>query len=129
MLHKIRPNIYIGDANAGDATELMSKGITTVVLVADEMVPMLAKDSKLKIFKLGLLDGPNYGFVKDLACHIVKYAAQNGETVLVQGKTGLKRPVFVAARTICEIENKPIYEIFQDIKKIEKTVDLSKVYF
>ena len=129
MLIKLRQNIFIGDENAGDPKELSSKGITAVVLVADEMLPMLAKSSGLKIFKIGMLEGPNYSYVKDLACHVPKYLVQNGEKVLIQGKTGLRRATFIAARAVCELENKSIYEIFQEIKKMEPKLDLAKVYF
>lgn len=129
MLLKLRENIFIGDENAGNLKELASKGITAVVVVADELLPMLPKASGLKIFKIGMLEGPNYGYVKDLACHVPKYLTQNGEKVLIQSKTGLKRGAFIAARTVCELENKSIYEVFQEIKEMEPKLDLGKVYF
>jgi hypothetical protein len=129
MIIKVRPNLFIGDETESDLRKLLERKITAIVVVADEMVAPLPKGTNLKIFKIGLLDGPNYTWVKDLACHAVKYLMQNGENVLVQGKTGLKRGVFVAARAVCELENKSIYEIFKEIQKLEKRVDLSKTYF
>ena len=129
MLTKVRENIYIGDDKAyKNMDDLVKEGITALVIVADEMsAPSGA--NKIKVFKVGLVDGPNYGFVKDLSCHIPKYLTENGEIVLIQGLTGLKRTVFVAARTICELENRSIHEIFNEIKELEPEVNLSKVYF
>lgn len=127
MLQKIRENIYMGDKDAYKTMdELKKAGITTLVIVADEMVAPAGEG--IKVFKVGLLSGPNYGHVKDLACHIPKYMTQNGETVLVQSVTGLTRGAFVTARAICELENKSIYEVFQEIKELVPALDMSKVY-
>jgi hypothetical protein len=130
MITKLRDNVYLGDKDAfKNIEELEKKGITCVIVVADEMEPAVLDGLKVKVFKLGLLDGPNFGYVKDLACHIPKYMIQNGEVVLVQGVTGLRRGAFIAARAICEIENRSIYEIFQEIKELIPELNLSKVYF
>ena len=129
MLVKLRDNIFLGDENAFKVMkELKAKEITALVVVADEMPAPAGAEFGVKVFKIGLVNGPNYGHIKDLACHIPKYLAQNGDIVLVQGKTGLTRGAFVAARAICELENKSIYEVFQEIKEVVPKLNLSKVY-
>jgi hypothetical protein len=129
MLVKLRDNIWLGDKDAFvDIADLKKEGITTLVVVSDELNAPAGAEAGIKVFKVGLVSGPNYGHVKDLACHIPKYMSQNGEIVLVQGVTGLVRGAFVAARAICEIENKSIFEIFQEIKELVPNLNLSKVY-
>lgn len=129
MLVKIRENIWLGDKAAFKSlTDLKKAGITALVIVADEMVASAGNESGIKIFKVGLVTGPNYGHVKDLACHIPKYLSENGEIVLVQSVTGLTRGAYVTARAVCELENKSIYEVFQEIKELIPKLDLSKVY-
>src|SRR3990167_10304550 len=129
MLVKIRENIWLGDKMAYESlADLKKVGITTLVIVADEMEAPAGSDVGIKVFKVGLLSGPNYGHVKDLACHVPKYMTENGEIVLVQSVTGLTRGAFVAARAVCELENKSIYEVFQEIKELVPELDLSKVY-
>jgi len=129
MLVKLRDNIFLGDEKAFIAVkELKSKEITALVVVADDMPAPAGAEFGVKVFKIGLINGPNYGHIKDLACHIPKYLTQNGDIVLIQSKTGLTRGAFVAARTICELENKSVYEIFQEIKEVVPELNLSKVY-
>lgn len=129
MLVKLRPSIYLGDKDAFKTfDELKKEGITCLVVVADELNAPAGSQAGIKVFKVGLLSGPNYGHVKDLACHIPKYMTQNGENVLIQSSTGLIRGAFIAARAICELENKSIYEVFQEIKELIPDLNLNKVY-
>lgn len=129
MRVKLRENIWLGDEAAfKDLDELTKEGITALLVVADEMPAPEGAGKGIKVFKVGLVNGPNYGHVKDLSCHIPKYMTQNGEIVLIQSKTGLTRGAFVAARAICELENKSIYEVFQEIKELVPDLNLSKVY-
>lgn len=129
MRVQLRPNIYLGDKDAGTSDEFKADGITTVVIIASEMVAPADSENGVHYIKVGLMNGPNYSWVKDIACHIPKYLTQNGEVVLVQGVTGMHRAAFVAARAICELENKSIYEVFLEIKEKLPDLDLSKVYF
>lgn len=129
MFIQLRETIYLGDEAATKDMEALKKaGITSIVVVADELPTPSRLDEGIKTFKVGLVQGANYGHIKDLACHIPKYLSQNGETVLIQGKTGLIRGAFVAARTVCEMENKSIYEVFQEIKDLVPELSLTKVY-
>lgn len=130
MKIQLRPNLYLGDKDAFKVlAELKADGISSVIVVSNDLIPVAEDESGVRVHRLGLLDGPNYGWVKDLACHIPKYLMQNGEVVLIQSMTGMKRGAFVAARTICEMENKSIYDIFLEIKEKLPELDLSKVYF
>ena len=130
MKVQLRPNIYLGDKDAFKSLEeVKADGITSVIVVSNDLQPAAEDDSGVRVHRLGLLDGPNYTWVKDLACHIPKYLIQNGEVVLIQSVTGMKRGAFIAGRTICELENKSIYEIFLEIKEKIPELDLSKVYF
>lgn len=131
MKIQLRPNLYLGDKDAFKSlAEIKADGINSVIIVANDL-PMAIKEdeSGVHIYKLGMVDGPNYGWVKDLACHIPKYLMQNGEVVLIQSVTGLKRGAYIAARALCEMENKSIYDIFLEIKEKVPELDLSKVYF
>ena len=129
MLVKLRENIWLGDKDAfANIVDLKKDGITALVVVADEMNAPSGAEAGIKVFKVGLISGPNYGHIKDLACHIPKYLTQSGDIVLVQSVTGLTRGAFVASRAICELENKSIYEVFQEVKEIVPELNLSKVY-
>lgn len=129
MFVQIRENMYLGDENAfKNVKELSKLGITALVVVAEEVVVPDGTDSGVKTFKIGLVSGPNFGYVKDLACHIPKYLSQSGEVVLIQSKNGLTRGAYTIARTICELEDKSIYEIFSEIKDKVPELELSKVY-
>ncbi len=130
MIVKLRDNLYLGDKDAFTSlAQLKEMGIQAVVVVANDLPAATEDETGVRVHKLGLLDGPNYGHVKDLACHIPKYLLQNGETVLIQSVTGKRRGAFVCGRTICELEGKSIYEVFVEIQKLIPDLDLSKVYF
>ncbi len=139
MIKEIRPNLFLGgvtdsnlDHDAAEAawrTELPKLGITTVVIVADNL-PAMADDLGIKFIKIGLRsDKVNSPAVKDLACHIPKYLMQNGEKVLIVSTTGLERGAYVVCRVICETEMKSIYEVMQELKKLIPEYDISKSYF
>ena len=74
-------------------------------------------------------DRMNPPHVKDLVAHSVKYSIQNGETVLVQSVTGLERGAYVACRVLCELEQKTIYEVMQELKGLLPEYDINKSYF
>ena len=119
MLLKLRDNVFLGDKDAFSVpADLKAYGITAVIVVANEMKLIPENEAEgIKIFRLGL-DAKRFNPAhhKDLACHTAKYMVQNGENVLIQSVTGLRRGAYVVSRMICEIENKSIYEIFQEIK-------------
>lgn len=130
MITQLRPNLYLGDKDAFKTlAELKAYGINSVVVVANDLVPAVEDESGVHVYKMGLVAGPNYTWMKDLACHIPKYLIQNGEVVLIQSVTGMHRGAFIAGRAICEAENKSIYEVFLEIKEKLPDLDLSKVYF
>ena len=130
MKIQLRPNLYIGDKDAFKSlAEIKADGINSVVIVANDL-PMATEDETgVRVYKMALVPGPNYGWVKDLACHVPKYLMQNGEVVLIQSVTGMQRGAYIAARAICEMENKSIYDVFLEIQKLIPKLDLSKVYF
>lgn len=138
MIKEIRPNLFLGnidsfqpnkDLSDWDDGNLTKLGITTVVVVANDLyVPI--DSEKVKTIKVGLRsDRVNSPAVKDLACHIPKYLMQNGEKVLVVSKTGLERAAYVVCRVICETELKSIYEVMQELKKLIPEYDINKSYF
>lgn len=132
MIRKIRDNLYLGDNQAYKTVEeLKELGITSVVIVADELViPFNNINQDPRIVKIGLrADRMNPPHIKDLACHIPKYMMQCGETVLIQSVTGLQRGAFIVCRALCEFENKTLYEIMQELKRIEPAYDMGKSYF
>ena len=131
MIVKLRDNIFLGDKDAYSIeADLKVNGITAVVVVANEMkvVPENVAEN-IKIFKIGL-HGKKYNAThhKDLACHVAKYMVQNGETVMIQSVTGLRRGAYVTCRMICELENKSIYEIFQELKEKVPSFDMGLAY-
>lgn len=132
MIRKIRDNLYLGDEQAYKTVEeLKELGITSVVVVADELPIIFSNPNQdPRIVKIGLrADRMNPPHIKDLACHIPKYMMQNGETVLIQSTTGLQRGAYIVCRTLCEFENKTLYEIMQELKRIEPSYDMGKSYF
>lgn len=130
MKLQLRENLFLGDADAYKTlAELKVDKITSVVIVANDLPAVNEDESGVRVYKIGLLSGPNYTWVKDLSCHIPKYLMQNGEIVLIQSVTGKCRGAFVAARVICEMENTSIYERFLELQKLIPDLDLSKVYF
>lgn len=128
MILKLRDNIYIGDKDAHK--ELKPEQVTSIIVVDDELEIKLPKAFKgIKVFKFPLsLKGINTSYVKDLATHTPKYLAQYGELVLIQSTTGLKRAAYIASRMICEVENKSIYEVMQEIKELEPKFDVGGAY-
>lgn len=132
MIKKLRDNIYIGDKDAYKSLEELTElGVTSVVIVADELkVKDNAANQEPRVFKMGLRgDRINPPHIKDLICHTAKYMAQNGDVVLIQSVTGLQRAAFVACRVICELEARTIYEIMQEVKQEVPEFDIGKSYF
>lgn len=132
MIRKLRDNLYLGDKDAYKTLdELKDLGITSVVVVADDFVVNFNETNQNpRIVKIGLRsDRMNPPHIKDLACHIPKYMMQNGEIVLIQSMTGLQRGGYIACRTLCEFENKTLYEIMMELKRIEPAFDMGKSYF
>ena len=128
MLYEIRPNLFISDMEI-DETELVEHGVTTVLVVANDVL-CPADSEKVKFLKIGLRsDRVNSPAIKDLACHIPKYLTQNGEKVAVLSKTGLERGAYVVCRVICELEAKTIYEVMQELKEKIPAYDITKSYF
>lgn len=130
MKIQIRPNLYLGDKDAfASFAEIKADGITSVVIVSSDLPVPTEDQTGIRVHKMSMIQGPNYGWVKDLACHVPKYLMQNGEVVLIQSVTGMQRGAYIAARCICEMENKSIYDVFLEIQKLIPKLDLSKVYF
>lgn len=128
MITEIRPNLYLGGAEV-DSDLLRNYGITSVIIVADNLAALPDHDG-VKYIKIGLRkDRMNSPAVKDLACHIPKYLTQNGEKVLVVSETGLERAAYVVCRVICETEAKNIYEVMQELKEKIPEYDITKSYF
>lgn len=108
--------------------ELNDLGITTIVCVADNIVPLQPSD--LRIWSVGIRsDRMNPPHIKDLSCHTVKYMLQNGETVLVLSETGLQCGAYIVCRAICELEARSIYEVMQELKQLIPEYDFNKGYF
>lgn len=131
MIKRVRENIYWGDKNAFKTlSTLEKKRITSVVVVADDMVPADGSNSKIDVVKVGVsLTKLNKPHIKDLACHCPKYMAMQGETVLVQSVTGMRRAAYVIARMLCEMEQKTIYETLNELKEIAPELEIGLANF
>jgi len=127
MLLKLRENIYIGDK---DSLKEIEKGtITSILNVADDLDIKAKEVAEYKYIKIGLsLSKVNPSYIKDLAAHSGKYQMQFGEVMLVIGVTGLRRAAFIACRIVCEIEDKGIYEILQEVKKEKPEFKMGEAY-
>lgn len=126
MLTKLRDNIFIGD-NQTTPDQLKELGVTIVLLTDGEASFMIVPD--FTYFEVDLrLDRVNKPHVKDIACHIPKYMTQNGETVAILDKTGLKQAAYVACRAVCELESKSIYEVFVELQKLVPEFDINGAY-
>jgi len=126
MLVKIRDNIFLGDEKV-TPNQLKKAGITVILVVGDASIKIQKTDAIMFAVELHK-DKVNKPHVKDIACHIPKYMAQNGEIVAILSKTGMVRAAFVVARTICEIENKSIYDVFIELREVVKGFDIGKAY-
>lgn len=127
MLTKIRENLFIGDAKV-TAKDLKRHGVTVVEIVSEGLLPIEVHD-EIILFQVGLPTNKiNKPYVKDIACHIPKYMIQNREIVAVVSKTGLVKAAYVAARAVCEMENKSIYEVFTELKELMPKFDIGKAY-
>ena len=133
MIVKIREGIFLCDKDV-TLEEIKKNAITVVEFVAPAPVAWLDQVDKMEIEYFSVfLNHPKEGkinkpHIKDIACHIPKYMSQNGEIVAIIGETGLVRGAYVVARAICEIENRPIYEVFMEMQKLIKGFDIGKAY-
>lgn len=126
MLTKIRENIYIADGKT-TAADFSASGVTVVHIVdgnvsLPEAVDLIYFRSNLS---LGQINKPH---IKDIACHIPKYMTQNGEVVAIVDETGKKQAAYVAARAICELEQKSIYEVLLEMQKLLPDFDINGAY-
>jgi hypothetical protein len=129
MLSKIRDNICLGDKEATEA-ELREAGVTVIEFVSKPTVAQLkiADKAGAEVFFVGLhTDKINRPHIKDIACHIPKYMTQSGEVIAIIGETGLMAAAYVVARAICELENKTVYEVFEEMKDLPG-FEISKAY-
>ena len=125
MTIKLRPNLWL--AQVGDNIDLGS--ITTIITTSEKRSNNTVEGVKDKrVIKFPLKNAPgNPNWLKDLACHTVKYAMDNGERVLIVLDDDTS--FFVACRAVCELEEKNIFEIFNEIKQIMPGVDYSPIYY
>ena len=127
MLTKLRENIYVSDRET-TIDQLKEAGVTAILVTDYQMVAFPITPDFIN-FEVDLrLDRVNKPHVKDIACHIPKYMAQNGETIAIIDATGLKQAVYVAARAICELENRSIYEVFVELKELLPGFDINGAY-
>jgi hypothetical protein len=127
MTLKLRENIYIGDKDS--LGEIEQGAITSILNVADDLDYSQKDVEKYKYIKIGLsLTKANPSFIKDLASHCGKYQVQYGEVLLVVGMTGLRRAAFIACRIVCELEDKGIYEVLQEVKKMKPEFKMGEAY-
>ena len=75
-----------------------------------------------------MIGAVNKPHVKDIACHIPKYMVEYGEKVLIISASPMKQAAFVACRAICEIEQKTIYEVMMELKKLWPDFDIGAAY-
>lgn len=133
MLIELRTNIFLGseeEINAELPERLKSRGINRIIIVADDLEKNLKGNKDFSVFLCPLRkDRMNPTHIKDLACHCPKLMVQNGDKVLVLGKTGLERGAYITARMICEIEGKSIYDVFLEMQPLVEGLDIGKAYF
>ncbi len=127
MLLKLRENIYIGDKEA--LKEIKKDTVTSILNVAEELDIKFRDTEGYKYIKIGLsLTKVNPSYIKDLAAHSGKYQMQFGEIMLIIGVTGLRRAAFIACRIVCEIEDKGIYEVLQEVKVMKPEFKMGEAY-
>lgn len=127
MLIKLRENIYIGDKDS--LKEIEKNTITSILNVADDLDFKAKELDGYRYMKIGLsLIKNNPSYIKDLAAHSGKYQMQYGEVMLIVGVTGLRRAAFIACRIVCEIEDKGIYEILQEVKAQKPEFKMGDAY-
>ena len=126
MLINLRDNILLGDASI-TAKELKENKVTVLLILGG--VPVKFGRAMVTTFVVELyVDRVNKPHIKDIACHIPKYMTQSGEVVAIVSKTGMVRAAFVAARAICEIEERSLYEVLIEMKKLIPKLEVGKAY-
>lgn len=130
MILKLRDNIFIGDKTAlSEIGKENKEKITSIINVAEELDLKAKEVDGYRYVKIGLsLTKPNPSYIKDLAAHAGKYQMQFGDIMLIIGMTGLRRAAFVACRIVCELEDKGIYEILQEVKELQKDFKMGEAY-
>ncbi len=127
MILKLRDNVYIGDKDA--LKEVDNLNITAVVNVADDL-DVSAKEAKgFRYMKIGLsIEKGNPSYVKDLAAHACKEQVKYDDKVLVISVNGYRRAAYIGCRIICELEDKGIYEILQEVKELKPDFKMGEAY-
>lgn len=133
MLVQLRPNIWLAGQDGlteENAKKLKEEGVNRIVIVADNGTYKISLFPFATVFVCPLReDRMNPTHIKDLACHCPKYMVQNGDKVLIASKTGMGRGAYIAARMICELEGKSIYDIFLEMQPMIEGFDIGKAYF
>lgn len=125
MKIKLRPNLTLMSRD-----EEMDSDITAIVttssLRVDDPIGFDKKGAILTKFSLHA-ENQNKPYVKDFVCHSVKQLIENGEKVLIILDDDTS--IFVASRVLCEVEEKNIYEIFNELKQIMPNIDYLPIYY
>lgn len=125
---ELRENIFTSGTDITES-EIKDNSINRVVLVSrcDEVLHI----GDVTLFSLPLnSDRNNPSHLKDLACHCPKYMCQNGDKVLIMdNENGFGAAAYIAARLVCEIEGKSIYDIFMEIKEKSPEFDIGQAYY
>lgn len=125
---QIRENLFIGSNNI-DEIDFVETKINKVFCVGGTVTFKAIDGVGIYYFPLKT-DRRNPSHIKDLACHCPKYMCQNGDVVLiVDGENGLGAAAYVAARLVCELEGKSIYDVFMEIKEKAPTFDIGAAYY
>jgi len=127
MLKKIRDNLYVADKKVTKAQ--LTKAKISVVVVAADKFTFEGLPNNCIYFSISLRRAQvNRPHVKDIACHIPKYMVQSGERVAIISPGGVVRAAWVAARAVCEMEDKTIYEIFQELAETLPGFKIGEAY-
>lgn len=134
MFVQLRPNLWLASEeaimNPKDYEKLETAGINRIVVVANDISGEATYSKEVTTFMCPLRsDRMNPTHLKDLACHCPKYMLQNGDKVLIVSKTGMMRGAYIAARILCELEGKSIYDIFIEMQSLIEGFDVGKAYF
>lgn len=132
MFLQLRPNIWLAsedEVNLKNIKKFEDSKINRIVVVSGGKVNIQVPEAAMTVFLCPLKDSNNPTHIKDLACHTPKYMVMNGDKVLIVSKKGIDQGAYVAARMICELENKTIYDVFMELQEQIPEFDMNKVYF
>lgn len=122
-MDEVAPGLFVGTPDdAGDATTLRDRSVTTVVSLTHQTPDVEAAD--VVVVDVSMRDGPQNdrdAFTK--AVTELRTALERGESVLVHCSAGASRSPAVAATALALHDDRPLEDAFEQVADRRAAVD------